>query len=62
MRVVILTGSAHLTGVSALLVEEFTEGTGNAGHIDAAFKKVHYCLGCGKACVLTDDMAAMTSC
>lgn len=66
MQVLVLTGSAHRKGMSALLAEKFIEGAEEAGHnvirIDTAFKNVHHCLGCLKCnggenpCVLKDDM------
>lgn len=69
MKVVVLTGSAHRKGMSALLAEKFMEGAEEAGHeavrIDTAFKHVHHCLGCLKCnggdnpCVLDDDMTAI---
>lgn len=66
MQIVVLTGSAHLKGMSALLAENFIKGAEEAGHsvvrIDTAFKNVHHCLGCLKCnggdndCVMNDDM------
>lgn len=69
MQIVVLTGSAHLKGMSALLAEKFIDGATEAGHhvvrIDTAYKKVQHCLGClkcnggDKVCVLDDDMTAI---
>jgi len=66
MKIVIITGSPHKNGASALLVEQFMEGAKEAGHdvfrFDAAFANVHPCLGCDKCgmgqhpCVQKDDM------
>ncbi len=69
MKVVVITGSAHKRGTSALLAEKFIEGAREAGHevfrFDAAFKKVHPCIGCdvcndkGGGCVHKDDMTEL---
>lgn len=66
MKIVVLTGSHHLKGMSALLAEKFIAGAADAGHeivrIDSAYKNVHGCLGCLKCnagenpCVWKDDM------
>ena len=66
MNIVVLTGSPHKSGTSALLAENFIKGAQDAGHevfrFDAAFKNVHPCLGCDKCelgkspCVFQDDM------
>lgn len=66
MRIVVITGSAHKHGTSALLADKFIEGATEAGHevyrFDAAFRNVRGCLGCdtcinkGKGCVHKDDM------
>lgn len=66
MKIAVLSGSAHKRGTSALMVDKFIEGAGEAGHdvfrFDAAFKQVHPCVGCdvcntkGEGCVYKDDM------
>lgn len=66
MKIVVITGSPHKKGTSALLADEFIRGAKESGHevfrFDAAFEKVHPCLGCdvckyGKnPCVFQDSM------
>ncbi len=66
MKIVVLTGSPHKDGTSALMAENFMKGTAEAGHevfrFDTAFKKIHPCIGCDKCqygknpCVFQDDM------
>lgn len=67
MRILILTGSAHLHGTTALLADEFCIGAKEAGHqvvrFDTAKLNIHPCIGCrhcrrndGK-CVYDDDMS-----
>ncbi len=65
MNVVVITGSAHRRGTSALLADKFTQGALQAGHevfrFDAALKNVHGCIGCNVCnskgeCVFKDDM------
>ena len=67
MNIVVITGSPHRKGTSCLLAEMFIKGAEEAGHdvyrFDAAFKKVHPCIGCGRCngnagihCSFTDDM------
>lgn len=66
MKAVIITGSPHKNGTSALLADEFIRGLQEAGHeafrFDAAFSDVKGCLGCdhcrktGEPCVRHDDM------
>ena len=67
MKVLVITGSPHKKGTSALLVSEFIRGAEEAGHevsrFDAAFKAVHPCIACEqchtaaeKGCVFKDDM------
>lgn len=50
MKMVVITGSAHKNGTSACLTDNFIKGAEEAGYevsrFDAAFKKVHPCLGC----------------
>ena len=65
MKILIITGSAHKAGTTAYLTERFIEGAEEAGHeifrFDAAFKKIHPCIGCDKCkrdgkCAFQDDM------
>lgn len=66
MKAVILTGSPHKKGTSALLADEFIRGLHETGHetfrFDAAFSNVKGCIGCdhcrktGEPCVYHDDM------
>lgn len=66
MKVLVLTGSAHKKGTSALLADEFIRGAKESGNqvsrFDAAFEDVHPCIGCGKCeygkhpCVFKDAM------
>ena len=52
MKVVIITGSAHKHGTTAVLTDKFQQGAIDAGHdvfrFDAAFHEVHPCIGCDK--------------
>lgn len=66
MRIAVITGSPHRDGTSALMAKEFIAGAAKAGHdiyrFDAAFRKVHPCIGCNKCdcgknpCIFQDDM------
>ena len=66
MKIVIITGSAHKNGTSVCLAEQFEKGASESGHdiyrFDAAYKKIHPCIGCDKChtaeegCVFKDDM------
>lgn len=66
MKIVMITGSAHKGGTTALLAEEFKKGAVEAGHevvqFDAAFHNVHPCIACEKChegetgCIFKDDM------
>jgi len=66
MKVVVITGSPHSKGTSALLADEFVKGVLEMGHkvfrFDAAFEQVNSCLGCDKCgigvapCVQKDAM------
>ncbi len=66
MKVLMITGSPHKSGTTAILAEQFAKGAEEAGHdvvrFDAAFKKVHPCIACdkcytdGNGCVFKDDM------
>jgi len=50
MKIVVVTGSPHRDGTSALLADRFIEGAKEAGHdtfrFDSAFEDTHPCLGC----------------
>lgn len=69
MNIVVLTGSPHKAGTSSLLTDNFIEGAKEAGHdifrFDAAFEKVHPCIGCDKCqcgkqpCVFKDSMETL---
>ena len=69
MKVVIITGSAHRHGTTAMLADKFERGAADAGHeifrFDAAFQSVHPCIGCDKCreigrCVFyADDMKTL---
>ncbi len=65
MHVVVLTGSPHRQGTSALLADRFIEGAQSAGHtvfrFDAAFADTHPCQGCDHCgmdgdCIFPDDI------
>lgn len=66
MKIVVITGSPHRHGTSALLADQFIRGAQEAGHevfrFDAAFQDLHPCLACEKChttdtgCVHKDDM------
>lgn len=67
MKIVMLTGSPHIKGTTALLAEEFCAGAEEAGHEVARFDTAHLhiepCLGCdhcriiSSSCVHEDDMS-----
>lgn len=69
MKVVVITGSPHKNGTSATMAEQFIKGAEMAGHeiyrFNAAFKKVHPCIGCDKcgcgknSCIFQDDMSEL---
>ena len=50
MHIVVLTGSPHKNGATALLADNFIDGATRAGNtvfrFDAAFECVHPCIGC----------------
>ena len=52
MKIVMMTGSAHRHGTTAMLADRFQQGALDAGHevyrFDAAFQDVHPCIGCDK--------------
>ncbi|WP_040197228.1 flavodoxin family protein [Candidatus Soleaferrea massiliensis] len=66
MKVLVITGSPHKKGTSALLADSFIKGALSAGHevvrFDAAFENVHPCQGCmycwehESSCVYQDAM------
>ncbi len=66
MKILVITGSAHKNGTTALLTEQFIKGAEEAGHevcrFDSAFKKIHSCIACekchktGTGCAFKDDM------
>ena len=66
MKVLVITGSAHKNGTTAVLAEKLINGATEAGHavyrFDAAFKDVHPCIACEKChntdtgCAFKDDM------
>lgn len=66
MKIVMLTGSPHKAGTSALLADKFAEGAHEREHhiirFDTAFKKIGACRGCeycldhNGACIQKDDM------
>ena len=69
MKIVVLTGSPHKNGTSALLADRWIQGAREAGHevfrFDAAFETVHPCIGCDACgcgthpCVFQDSMAKL---
>ena len=50
MKIVVVTGSPHKAGTSALLADKFIEGAESKGHevfrFNAAFEDIHPCRGC----------------
>lgn len=66
MKIVVISGSPHRSGTSAVLVEELVRGALEAGHevirFDAAFHRIQPCQAChtcqqnGGICVQRDDM------
>ena len=69
MKVLVITGSPHKNGTSALLTDQFIKGAEESGHevfrFDAAFKDVHPCIACEEChgsspvCVFKDDMVEL---
>lgn len=65
MKIVLITGSPHERGTTAILAGEFGRGALEAGHevvqFDAARKEVHPCIACERchsavsACLFRDD-------
>lgn len=66
MKILVITGSPHKNGTTALLAEKFILGAEEAGHsiyrFDAAFKNIHACVACETChrtetgCAFKDDM------
>lgn len=72
MKVLVLTGSPHTTGTTALLSDEFYNGAKESGHevirMDVAKLRINSCLGCnycrkhdGKCVHECDDMIEIIS-
>ncbi len=64
VKILVITGSPRKNGNSNTLADSFCKGATEAGHevvrFDAAFKKVHPCIGCNHCgmngpCVFKDD-------
>lgn len=71
MKILVLTGSPHTNGTTALLADEFCDGATQSSHevirIDTAKLKISPCLGCnhcrknsGKCVHESDDMIEVT--
>lgn len=65
MKIIVITGSPHKAGTSALLADKFIAGAEKNGHkvfrFNAAFKNIHACTGCNACgmsgpCVHKDDI------
>lgn len=66
MKILVITGSPHKKGTSALLADEFIKGAQEKGHnvfrFDAAFEELHPCAACEncktgeKRCIYKDGM------
>lgn len=66
MKILVITGSPHKKGTSALLADEFIRRAREAGNqvdrFDSAFEDVHPCIGCNKCgygvnpCIFQDAM------
>lgn len=69
MYIVVITGSPHRHGMSALLADEFIRGAKESGHtvfrFDTAFECVYPCIGCKtckmgqKPCAFQDAMTEL---
>ncbi len=69
MKIVVITGSPHRNGTSALLADRFIQGAMETGHdvfrFNAAFEDIHPCLGCDHCglgvskCVQDDAMVKL---
>lgn len=70
MNILMMTGSPHKKGTSALLAEQFAKGAAAAGHqiawADTAFMDIHGCRGCdhcrthGGVCIHKDDFLSLS--
>lgn len=66
MKILVITGSPHKKGTSALLADEFIKGAEEKGHnvfrFDSAFEELHPCVACescktgDKKCIYKDGM------
>lgn len=66
MKIVMITGSPHKSGTTAVLTEEFSKGAKSKGHeiirFDAAFEELNPCCACdqcvksGGVCIYQDAM------
>lgn len=66
MKLVVITGSHHKDGTTALLAEQFIKGSIESGNdvfrFDAAFEEIHPCMACDackkgeKVCIQKDAM------
>lgn len=66
MNILMITGSPHKKGTSALLADQFCQGAQEQGHCvkrtDAAFMQIHPCTACEYCrshngnCIVQDDM------
>lgn len=66
MKILVMTGSPHKHGTTALRVDRFIQGATEAGNdvfrFDTAFRNIHFCTGCEYCqrnqapCVQKDDM------
>lgn len=71
MKIIVITGSPHRRGTSALLADEFIRGAKEAGHsvlrFDAAFEDIHPCRACDYCvtetirCIQKDAIAPLLS-
>ncbi len=70
MNILVLTGSPHKNGTTALLADEYCQSAEQAGHkvrrFDTAFMQIHPCIGCDHCrksddsdCIFRDDMQAI---
>ncbi len=71
MNMVVITGSPHSAGTSALLAEQFIQGAQSAGHrvfrFDAGLHEIQSCIACetchkmGRGCIFQDDMEELNA-